>query len=98
MGDVIIGIGGTGGKVIRALRNRIRQGRGTDKDTNHYLCIDTMGYGYYMMEIYNKMSHRDFIDKDISEEMNQDRVDQLIKDSLHGEDLAILESEYLQGY
>lgn len=28
MGDLIIGIGGTGGKVVRALRSRIRQTRG----------------------------------------------------------------------
>ncbi len=96
MGDLIIGIGGTGGKVVRALRSRIRQTRGLEKDTNQYLCLDTMGYGYYLMEIYNKISVREAAVEDISEDLQPDKLNTLIKDMLDTEPLALERSEYLQ--
>ena len=96
MGDLIIGIGGTGGKVVRALRSRIRQTRGLDKDTNQYLCIDTMAYGFFLMEIYNQISYKDAIGQDTSEDLEPEKLNSFIKSMLETEPLAIERSEYLQ--
>jgi len=96
MGDLIIGLGGTGGKVIRSLRKRIRQTRGVENDQNQYLCIDTMSYGYFLMEIYGKISLKDAVESDTSREMSQEELNEKIKDMLRTEPLAIERSEYLQ--
>lgn len=96
MANVIIGIGGTGGKVIRALRNRIRQTRGPEGDDNAYLCLDTMHYGYFLTEVYGAMDARELRDIDASGSMSD--ADLLkYKDRFSGEGgLAIDASEYQQ--
>jgi len=96
MSNVIIGIGGTGGKVIRALRNRISQSRGTDD--NHYLCLDTMGYGYFLQEIYGDKAHAQNVGggADLSAAMSQVELNQVIQELVGNSKMAIAQDEYLQ--
>lgn len=96
MSNVIIGIGGTGGKVIKALRSRIQQTRG--EDTNHYLCLDTMGYGYFLQEIYGDSAHEQRLNTgaDMSANMSADELNRIIQSLTGNTKTAIAQDEYLQ--
>jgi len=95
MANIIIGIGGTGGKVVRSLRNKIRQSRGADADTNRYLCMDTMSYGYYLMEIYDRMDFGELLKTDTSVDDNENDVTNMVMELTDKEDLAIQKEEYV---
>jgi len=99
LGNLIVGIGGTGGKVIKALREHIARTRGEGDDKNHYLCMDTMSRGFFLDDVYG----RDNIDSkanangtDLDDTSHVSQHDAAVRREVLPTPLAVTDNEYIQ--